>query len=139
MFYSPTPASAPGKGRSVSRQALIAVIEDDDSFRPALVESLLSLGYDARDFASAEEFLAFGELNRYGCVISDIHLTGMSGIDLKHALATRQIQVPVVMITARSEPGLEERVAASGAICLLKKPFEAAALLECLEKALQAR
>jgi FixJ family two-component response regulator len=123
----------------VSREPLIAVIDDDDSFRLALVESLLSLGYDVRDFASAEDFLGSGELGGYACVVSDIHLTGMSGIDLRSALAKRQLSVPVIMITARSDPRLESRVAASGAICLLKKPFETAALLDCLQKAFQVR
>lgn len=122
----------------MSRQTLIAVIDDDDSFRRALVESLLSFGFDVRDFASAEDFLASGDVSTYGCVVSDIHLAGMNGIDLKYALAARRIQIPVIMITARSDPGLEDKVAASGALCLLKKPFETEALLQCLEEGLDA-
>ena len=71
------------------------------------------------------------------CVITDIHMPGMSGLDLQRQLVVRDWQVPVIMITARGEPGLEARVAASGAICLLKKPFGADALVGCLEKALE--
>ena len=121
----------------VSGEPLIAVIDDDEPFRTALVESLCSLGYRARGFASAEEFLASSEENSCDCVITDIHMPGMSGLDLQRQLRARDWQVPVIMITARGEPGLEARVAASGAICLLKKPFGADALVGCLEKALE--
>jgi len=122
----------------VSRQALIAVIDDDESFRPALVESLLSFGYNVKDFASAEEFMDCDQAVDYGCIVSDVHLTGMSGIDLKKLLASHGLAVPVILITARSDPGLEGRATASGAFCLLRKPFETAALMACLESALAA-
>jgi FixJ family two-component response regulator len=122
----------------VAREPLIAVIDDDVSFRTALVESLSSLGYSVRDFASAEKFVAAGGEGLYGCVITDVHMPGMSGIDLKKLLTARGIQVPVVMITGRLDPGLEARAAASGAVCLLGKPLEANALKECLQEALKA-
>jgi FixJ family two-component response regulator len=115
------------------------VIDDDESFRPALVESLLSLGYEVQDFGSAEDVIAAGDVNRYDCIVSDVHLTGMSGIDLTKLLASRGVGVPVIMITARPDPGLEERAAASGAIGFLRKPFEANALVACIEKALDVR
>ena len=121
----------------MSREPLIAVIDDDEPFRTALVESLCSQGYRARGFASAEEFFAASGGNSCDCVITDIHMPGMSGLDLQRQLVVRDWQVPVIMITARGEPGLEARVAASGAICLLKKPFGADALVGCLEKALE--
>jgi FixJ family two-component response regulator len=120
----------------VSRELLIAVIDDDEPFRAALVESLLSLGYGARGFASAEEFVAVdGEIS-CDCVITDIHMPGMSGLDLKRLLAVRDSRVPVIMITARAEPDLEVRAAASGAVCLLRKPFATEALLHCLRSTL---
>jgi FixJ family two-component response regulator len=115
----------------------IAVIDDDEPFRTALVESLCSLGYRARGFASAEEFLAASEESSCDCVITDIHMPGMSGFDLKRLLLARDWRVPVIMITARGEPGLEARAAASGAICLLRKPFGADDLMGCLKKALE--
>ncbi len=123
----------------VSRAPLIAVIDDDDSFRPALVESLSSLGYGVRGFSSAEELIASGPESSYDCIITDIHLAGMSGIDLKSQLTRRGVDLPVIMITGRSDPTLEGRAAASGAICLLRKPFESSALVEHLEKALSPR
>ena len=118
------------------REPLVAVIDDDEPFRAALVESLLSLGYGARGFASAEEFVAVDAEISCDCVITDIHMPGMSGLDLKRLLTARDSRVPVIMITARAEPDLEARAAASGAVCLLRKPFAAEALLHCLRSAL---
>jgi FixJ family two-component response regulator len=121
----------------VSSEPLIAVIDDDEPFRTALVESLCSLGYRARGFASGEEFFAASGESSCDCVITDIHMPGMSGLDLQRLLMARDWRTPVIMITARGDPGLEARVAASGAVCLLKKPFGADALIDCLENALE--
>ena len=133
---SPWPSS--GKGRCTLRELLIAVIDDDESFRMALVESLRSLGYGARGFASAEEFISWEADKSCDCVITDIHMPGMSGLDLARQLTGRRRGVPVVMVTARSDLGIDARAAANGAICLLRKPFETDALIDCLEKVLQA-
>jgi FixJ family two-component response regulator len=122
----------------VSNEPLIAVIDDDESFQAALVELLCSFGYGVRGFTSADEFVAAGVAGTYGCIITDIHMPGMSGLDLKQLLASRECRVPVIMITARADFGLEGRVMSSGAIGLLKKPFEASALIGCLEQALKA-
>ena len=121
----------------MSRECLIAVIDDDESFRVALVASLSSLGYGARGFASAEEFIAGDGTEPYDCVITDIHMPGMSGFDLMRRLLAHHSSVPVIMITADAEPGLEARAAALGAVCLLRKPFEADAMTDCLERALK--
>ena len=119
------------------RELLIAVIDDDESFRMALVESLGSLGYGARGFASAEEFIAWEADASCNCVITDIHMPGMSGLDLARLLTGRRRRVPVVMVTARSDLGIDAHAAANGAICLLRKPFKTEALIDCLEKALK--
>jgi FixJ family two-component response regulator len=120
------------------RELLIAVIDDDESFRMALVECLGSLGYGARGFASAEDFIAWEADASYDCVITDIHMPGMSGLDLARLLTGRRRGVPVVMVTARSDLGIDAHAAANGAICLLRKPFKTEALIDCLEKALKA-
>ena len=122
----------------MSSEPLIAVIDDDEPFRTALVESLCSLGYRARGFASAEEFFAASGESSCDCVITDVHMPGMSGIDLKRLLIARDCRVPVIMITARTEPALEALAVASGAVCVLKKPFETATLIGCLQSALKA-
>jgi len=103
----------------------------------ALVEALFSLGYGARGFASAEEFFADDGTEPYDCVITDIHMPGMSGFDLQRWLITHDPGLPVIMTTADAEPGLEARAAAIGAVCLLRKPFEVDAMTDCLERALK--
>jgi FixJ family two-component response regulator len=119
------------------RELLIAVIDDDESFRMALVESLGSLGYAARGFPSAEEFMTAEADASSDCVITDIHMPGMSGLDLARLLTGRRYGLPVVMVTARSDLRLDTEAAANGAICLLRKPFKTDALIDCLEKALE--
>ncbi len=124
----------------MSKKAFVAVIDDDEGFRRALVDSLSSFGYGAHGFASAEEFLAkSGEEKLFNCVITDIHMPGMSGLDLKRALVSRSSKMPVIMITAAVELGLEAKAAAVGALCLLRKPFETNTLIACLDKALIAQ
>ncbi len=119
------------------RELLIAVIDDDESFRLAIVENLCSLGYGARGFASAEDFLTWELEAPYDCVITDIHMPGLSGLDLARLLTAREPGVPIVMVTARSDLGIEARAAAGGAICLLRKPFKMNALTDCIEKAIK--
>lgn len=116
----------------------IAVIDDDDSLRIALIALVRSAGYTARGFGSAEEFLADGTAQSFACLITDIQMPGMSGIELNEQLAVTGRKLPVIMITARHDAGLEERAMASGALCFLRKPFEADALIHCLERALNA-
>jgi len=121
----------------MAREPLIAVIDDDDSFRVALVEALSSLGYGALGFASAEDFFAGGGTGPYDCVITDVHMPGMSGFDLKRRLVAHASGLPVIMITADTEPELEARAAAAGAVCLLRKPFQADAVTDRLERVLK--
>ena len=115
---------------------LIAVIDDDDSMRSAVVALIRSAGYDAHGFASAEGFLGSGMIKSFACIITDIQMTGMSGLELKLHLTASQCPAAVIMITAHHDPDLEDRALASGAACFLRKPFEADALVACLERAL---
>jgi FixJ family two-component response regulator len=116
---------------------LISVIDDDDSFRVALVGLIRSLGYSARGFGSAEEFVESSQMRSCACIITDVQMPGMSGIELQQFLTQSQCAVPVIMVTARTEPGLEQQALASGALCLLRKPFQTDVLMACLDKALQ--
>jgi FixJ family two-component response regulator len=120
----------------VSNKSLIAVIDDDGPFRASLVDSLLSLGYEVRGFGSAEEFVSADGQIECDCIITDVHMPGMSGLDLKRLLLRLGSEMPVIMITARTDPDLEARAAASGAVCFLRKPIDTPALLDCLNKAL---
>jgi FixJ family two-component response regulator len=121
----------------VSRDLEIAVIDDDQSFRVALVESLSSLGYGANGYASAEDYIGLIGGKSFDCVVTDIHMPGMSGLDLMKRLAAGGSTIPVVLITARSDANLEAKAAAAGAACLLRKPFETNDLIECIEGAVK--
>jgi FixJ family two-component response regulator len=120
----------------VSAALQISVIDDDEPLRLALVGLLRSVGYVGHGFASAEVFLASDALQHAACVITDLQMPGMSGIDLKYELIARQCLVPVIMITARTDATLEAKARASGAMCFLKKPFDATELVACIERAL---
>lgn len=116
----------------------IAIIDDDVSLCTALVGLVRSLGYRAAGYSSAEEFLAAGKTRETTAIVTDIQMPGLSGIELKQRLSKDGCTAPVIMITARTEQGLRDRAFASGAVCVLQKPFAAEALIACLEKALAA-
>jgi len=121
----------------VDAEKLVSIVEDDESLREALVGLLRSLGYAARGFASAEDFLSVRD-GRCACIITDIRMPGISGIEMTERLRAMGYSAPVIMITARAEPRLEQQALACGAMCVLRKPFEADALVDCLERALAA-
>jgi FixJ family two-component response regulator len=115
---------------------MISIVDDDASMRDALVDMLRSLGYDARGFSSAEDMLASSELDRFACMVTDIQMPGLSGFDLKCKLYERRAPLPVIMVTARTEPDLEEKAMSSGAACFLRKPFETQTFVACVERVL---
>jgi FixJ family two-component response regulator len=116
---------------------LIAVVEDDESFRIALVDSLVELGYGARGFASAEEFLAEDCDEICDCIMTDIHMPGMSGFDLTKLLTSRPHAKPVIVITAEAELSLETKTMACGAGFLLRKPFEVDVMVDRIKRSLK--
>ncbi len=111
-------------------------MEDDDPLRGAIVSLLDSHGYRVQAYASAEAFLADPAGQASSCVITDIQMPGLSGIDLKARLDDAGLETPVIMITARTEDALHARARASGAACVLQKPFAEADLVHCIETAL---
>jgi FixJ family two-component response regulator len=120
----------------VSDPRLISIVDDDESVRLAVGDLVRSFGFEVRIYRSAEDFLTSGETRQSSCIISDIRMPGLSGIELKKRLDKAPNAAPVILITARSERWLLAQARASGAVCVLSKPFDAAALLECLGKAL---
>jgi FixJ family two-component response regulator len=126
-----------GEGTAVSELPLISVIDDDASLRSALVGLVRSLGHDALGFGSAEEFLQADAAKASDCIISDIQMPGMSGIELAQHLTMRNVFTPIILITARADPALKEKALASGAVCFLRKPFDGEVLIRCMENALE--
>ena len=116
--------------------ALISVIDDDESMRLGIAGLVRSLGFGASAHASAEDFLASDDHRNARCIITDIQMPGLSGIDLKRRLTADGCDAPVIMITARSEDALRDEARACGAFCFLRKPFKDSDLIVCLERAL---
>jgi FixJ family two-component response regulator len=113
----------------------ISVIDDDESMRLAVAGLVRLLGFHAETYASAEDFLQSGASGRTSCIITDIHMPGLSGIELKRKLDAHHNSAPVIMITGRSETHLHEEALQCGAVCLLNKPFDEETLLSCLKRA----
>ena len=125
-------------GLNALNDKLIAIIDDDRSFRMALDGLLRSFGHATKTFTSAEAFLESGEADKPDCVLSDIQMPGLNGIDLKYRLAELGNTVPVIFVTAQTEKSTLAKARESGARCILRKPLEIDTLLECLEGALNA-
>jgi FixJ family two-component response regulator len=114
----------------------IGIIEDDSSVRRALCRLVRSAGLKAEAFASAEEFLQGGGGPALTCLIIDVHLPGMSGLDLQEKLKAEGRAVPVLVITAYGDEQVRQRALAAGAIAVLDKPFADRAVLEAVERGL---
>ncbi len=115
---------------------LVSVVDDDASVRESLPDLLTELGFDARAFSSADEFLASGAIDRTACLILDVAMPGMTGPDLQSELIRRGHRVPIVFITARPEEAIRTRVLENGAAAYLSKPFGDTALLDAINAAL---
>jgi len=120
-------------------EAVISIIDDDKATRAALAALMRAKGYVAQTYDSAEEFLDAGTWETSQCIITDIHMPGLSGIELKLRLDAIHCATPVIMITARVEQRLHSLALTSGAHCLLRKPFKADELIACVERALVGR
>jgi len=115
---------------------VIAVIDDDASVRTATNNLLSSHGYLVDTFASAEEFLQSARLNESACVVADVQMPTMSGLDLLVHMRNEGYAAPFIFITAFPEESVRARALKAGAICFLAKPFAGPSLIRCLEAAL---
>jgi FixJ family two-component response regulator len=121
----------------VPNPPVISVVDDDASVRVATDNLLRSLGYIVHKFASAEEFLRSPQFNDTSCVIADVQMPAMSGVELQALLLDRGHRVPFIFITAFPEETIRERAEKAGAICFLTKPFDRVTLIKCLDTALR--
>jgi FixJ family two-component response regulator len=120
----------------LSTLSVIAVIDDDASVRAATNNLLSSHGYSVHTFASAEEFLQSALLKGWACVIADVQMPAMSGLDLLSHMRAQGHTAPFIFITAFPEESIRARALKAGAICFLAKPFAGPVLVNCVEAAL---
>jgi FixJ family two-component response regulator len=121
-----------------ARTKLIAIVDDDDSMRSALQGLLKAVGLPAQAFASGEEFLNSGQQRQTACLIADIRMPGMSGLELQAKLNAEQCRIPTIFITAHGDARLRMQALRAGAVEFLAKPFDDEALLESVRGALQS-
>jgi FixJ family two-component response regulator len=117
--------------------SVISIVDDDASVRVATDNLLRSLGYTVHTFASAEEFLRSIHFNDTSCVIADVQMPTMSGVELQALVLAQGHRVPFIFITAFPEETIRERAVKAGAICFLTKPFDRLTLIKCLDTALE--
>jgi FixJ family two-component response regulator len=118
--------------------ALVSIVDDDESVREALPDLLREFGFAVQAFASAEEFLESGWVGETRCLVLDIAMPGMSGIDLQRELTRRSQALPIVFITANEDSSDCARILDAGDASCLIKPFTGMALLHAVTKAIQA-
>jgi FixJ family two-component response regulator len=117
---------------------LIAIVDDDDSMRSALQGLLESAELPAQSFASAEEFLQSGQQHLIACLIADIRMPGMSGLELQAQLNAEHRRIPIIFITAHGDEKMRMRALRAGAVEFMAKPFNDEALLESVRAALES-
>jgi len=117
---------------------MVAVVDDDESYRLAVQRLLKSADVPVRSFASAEDFLKSGQQHETGCLIADIRMPGMSGLDLQAKLNAEHCPIPIIFITAHGDEEMRLQAMRGGAVKFLAKPFDGAMLLESVRVALQS-
>jgi FixJ family two-component response regulator len=120
----------------LSTLSVVSVIDDDASVRAAIDNLLSSHGYRVHTFASAEEFLQSACLDESSCVITDVQMSAMSGLDLLIHVRAKGYVAPFIFITAFPEESVGARALKAGAICFLAKPFAGSTLISCVQAAL---
>ena len=118
-------------------RALVAVVDDDESVRESLPDLLSEFGFRTQAFSSAEEFLTSDSIDQTKCLILDIAMPGMTGLELQQQLNNYERKIPIIFITAQKDREIQDRALEQGAVSFLLKPFSDTALLDALNKAVQ--
>ena len=119
----------------MSEQSLISIVDDDQSFRDSMRRLLKSLGYVVAVFPSAAEFLASPKLAATACLVADVHMPAITGVELYRHLIETGHTIPTILVTAYPDDGVQERMLMEGVECYLRKPLEEAHLIGCLRSA----
>ena len=120
----------------MAKTNVIAIIDDDASAREATQRLVRSLGHKTQVFSSAEEYLQSEHGRHSCCLITDLHMPGMSGLDLQDRLIADGCRVPIIFVTAYFEEQVEAQAMSAGAFGFLRKPFDDESFVACLDKAL---
>jgi FixJ family two-component response regulator len=118
---------------------LISIVDDDASVRVAMTRLVRSLGFAVSSFESADSYLGSPQRRETSCIVSDVQMPGTNGLEMQRRLAAQNDQTPIIFITAFPENNIERRARDAGAVCFLTKPFDSAALIGCIERALKGR
>jgi FixJ family two-component response regulator len=120
----------------VSDLPMIVIIDDDEDVRVAAENLILSLNMNVQTFESAEDFLESSAINEATCLISDMQMPGMSGLDLQARLKLDGHDVPIIFITAFPDEGLRRKTLEAGALEFFSKPFDGNEMIACIDKAI---
>jgi FixJ family two-component response regulator len=120
-----------------SEKKLVAIVDDDDLMRNALQGMLKSVGLSSQAFASAEEFLSSGQQQQTACLITDVRMPGMSGLELQAKLNAEHFRIPTIFVTAHGDTRIRIHALRAGAIEFLTKPFDDGVLIESVRAALK--
>ena len=123
----------------MSKAQIVSIVDDDASVRAAMESLVRSLGFVAFVFESAEDFLRSPRVDDSACLITDVQMPGMSGLDLQDRLIAQGSRIPIIFITAFPEQTIRNRAQAGGALAFLEKPFAGRTMIELLRQALAAQ
>ena len=121
----------------MSGAALISIVDDDDSLRNSLYNLIRSLGFGVQGFSSAEAFLNSNQPGDTACLILDVRMPGMNGLDLQRQLVASNSRIPIIFITSHGDDQARTRALEAGAVAFLYKPFREEALLKAIDSALK--
>ncbi len=127
-----------GQGqKSIQEPLVVVVVDDDESVRESLPDLLMEFGFKVLAFSSADEFLASDSIDRTQCLVLDMVMPGMTGLDLQSELKNRGRKIPIIFITAQKDEAIRKRVLDQGAVDVLLKPFSDTALRKALSRAME--
>jgi FixJ family two-component response regulator len=121
-----------GASEPVTQNLLISIVDDHSLTLAAIEDFVRSLGFLARTFASAESFLQSSSVSKTGCLILDVQMPKMNGVDLQEHLSQKGFDIPIVFITADADETIKARALSAGAIGFLRKPLDLQGLADCL-------